>query len=46
VFNDATLKAIAAIRPSSGDQLLQVSGVGQSKLEKYGDGVLAIVADS
>ncbi|GAA3545197.1 DNA helicase [Aeromicrobium flavum] len=46
VFNDATLKAIAAVRPSSGDQLLQISGVGQSKLEKYGEGVLGIVADA
>ncbi len=30
VFNDATLKAIAAVRPTSAEQLLQVSGVGQS----------------
>ena len=44
VFNDATLKAIAALQPSSPEQLLQVSGVGQSKLEKYGDSVLAIVS--
>lgn len=44
VFNDATLKAIAASKPASADQMLQVSGVGQAKLEAYGDQVLAIVA--
>ncbi len=44
VFTDATLKAIAATSPSSSAALLQVSGVGRSKLEKYGDDVLQIVA--
>ncbi len=46
VFNDATLKAIAATKPSSPEQLLQVSGVGQAKLENYGDQVLEIVSGS
>ncbi len=44
VFTDATLKAIAALRPSDEKALLAVSGVGRSKLDKYGDAVLAIVA--
>src|SRR5690606_17126496 len=44
VFTDATLKAIAAVRPGSPEELLRVSGVGRSKLESYGDAVLAIVS--
>jgi len=44
VFTDATLKAIAAVRPGSPEELLRVSGVGRSKLEAYGDAVLAIVS--
>ncbi len=36
--------AIAAMKPSSADQLLQVSGVGQAKLEAYGDQVLETVS--
>lgn len=43
VFPDATLAGIAAARPVSKDALLQVSGVGQSKLEKYGEAFLDLV---
>ncbi len=44
VFTDATLTALAEVRPSSERELLAVSGVGRSKLEKYGADVLALVA--
>jgi ATP-dependent DNA helicase RecQ len=44
VFHDATLRAVAALAPTSLDQLGTVSGVGENKLTKYGDGVLAAVA--
>jgi len=43
VFPDATLAGIAAARPVSPDALLAVSGVGQSKLEKYGEAFLDLV---
>lgn len=46
VFTDATLEAIAERKPDSPDALLRVSGVGRSKLETYGDDVLAVVADA
>ena len=42
VFTDATLEEIAARRPTSVSELLRVNGVGQSKLDKYGEAVLEI----
>jgi ATP-dependent DNA helicase RecQ len=44
VFGDATLRGIALTRPSSLDQLGTISGVGEKKLESYGEGVLGVVA--
>jgi DNA helicase II / ATP-dependent DNA helicase PcrA len=44
VFHDATLAAIAGMRPSTRDQLAHVSGVGPAKLDRYADEVLAVVA--
>ncbi|PWD50624.1 DNA helicase RecQ [Serinibacter arcticus] len=43
VFGDATLRSIATARPTSLDGLGQVSGVGEKKLESYGEAVLAVV---
>jgi ATP-dependent DNA helicase RecQ len=40
IFHDATLRAIAALRPGSLEQLGTVSGVGQSKLARFGPQVL------
>ncbi len=37
VFSDATLRAMCLARPANEEQMLQVSGVGQAKLERYGD---------
>src|SRR5213075_1642551 len=37
VFHESTLAAIASARPASLTELLGVSGVGESKLRKYGD---------
>ncbi|MEI5675768.1 MULTISPECIES: DNA helicase RecQ [unclassified Nocardioides] len=42
VFHDATLRQIAAVRPTSREQLAGVSGLGAAKLEKYGDALLGI----
>lgn len=44
LFTDATLQLVAEVLPRSPEQLLKVSGVGGSKLEKYGEDVLAVVA--
>jgi ATP-dependent DNA helicase RecQ len=43
IFHDSTLTAIAAARPSSLADLLRVSGVGDSKLRKYGEEVLEVL---
>ncbi|HSM89434.1 MAG TPA: HRDC domain-containing protein, partial [Desulfobacterales bacterium] len=37
VFHDKTLKEMAARRPSTRAELLQVSGVGERKAEQYGE---------
>lgn len=43
VFPDTTLVAFATERPGSRDALLGISGVGQSKLERYGDAFLKVI---
>jgi ATP-dependent DNA helicase RecQ len=43
VFHDSTLREIAAARPRSLAELGQVNGVGQAKLARYGDAMLAAV---
>ena len=43
VFGDVTLRGIASERPASLDQLAGISGVGQKKLDTYGQQVLAVV---
>ncbi len=45
VFGDATLIQMAREKPTDEDQLLQISGVGQSKLEKYGDEFLDAIGE-
>ena len=43
VFNDATLRALAAARPTDDRAMLAVSGVGPAKLEQYGKDFLAVI---
>ncbi|MDO5744525.1 MAG: ATP-dependent DNA helicase UvrD2 [Micrococcaceae bacterium] len=43
IFTDATLMAIAEANPSGLVELGRVAGVGKSKLERYGEAVLAIL---
>ena len=43
IFSDATLKAIAELRPDSLQGLGQVSGIGERRLADYGREVLRIV---
>jgi hypothetical protein len=44
VFDDKTLVGIADALPSTLADLARVKGVGPSKLEQYGDAILALVA--
>jgi ATP-dependent DNA helicase RecQ len=46
IFHDSTLREIAAARPASLAELAQVNGVGQAKLARYGDAMLAAVASA
>jgi len=43
VFQDATLREIAKVKPGSIDALRGVSGVGEKKLVSYGDEIVAII---
>jgi ATP-dependent DNA helicase RecQ len=43
VFNDATLEGIASSRPRSHAQLRAIAGIGDKKLERYGDALIALV---
>ncbi len=45
IFHDATLRLIAAAQPSTLGELRQVNGVGDAKLDKYGQAVLDVLAD-
>jgi ATP-dependent DNA helicase RecQ len=45
VFQDATLREIAKVKPGSLDELRGVSGVGEKKLASYGDEIVALIAD-
>jgi ATP-dependent DNA helicase UvrD/PcrA len=44
VFTDLTLQAIAEVKPADPPALLRINGIGASKLDKYGDEVLGIIA--
>jgi ATP-dependent DNA helicase RecQ len=43
ILHDATLEGIVAARPRSKDQLRSVSGIGDKKLEHYGNALLELV---
>lgn len=43
VFADKTLAGMCVMRPATRDEMLEVSGVGEHKLEKYGDRFLEIL---
>ena len=45
IFHDATLRLIAASPPSTLDELRQINGVGDTKLDKYGQAILDVLAD-
>jgi ATP-dependent DNA helicase RecQ len=45
VFQDATLREIAKVKPGTLDELRGVSGVGEKKLASYGDEIVALIAE-
>lgn len=45
VFGDATLRALSTHLPQNDEALLEISGIGQAKLERYGEAVLALLAE-
>jgi ATP-dependent DNA helicase RecQ len=44
VFNDRTLEELAAARPSTSAELVEVHGLGPAKVDRYGPALLALVA--
>ena len=43
VFHDATLMEIMETHPRNLDQLLSISGIGESKLDKFGEAFLKVI---
>jgi ATP-dependent DNA helicase RecQ len=43
VLHDATIDGIAALRPTTPEQLRDIPGIGDKKLERYGRELLALV---
>jgi ATP-dependent DNA helicase RecQ len=46
IFHDSTLRLIAASPPSTLDELRQINGVGATKLDRYGQAILDVLADT
>jgi ATP-dependent DNA helicase RecQ len=46
IFHDATLREIATRRPGDLAELGSISGIGEAKLARYGEQVLAALADA
>jgi ATP-dependent DNA helicase RecQ len=46
IFHDKTLMSMAQRRPIYRDSLAQIPGVGQSKLEKYGDAFIDVIRNA
>jgi ATP-dependent DNA helicase RecQ len=44
IFHDSTLRLIAASSPSTLGELRQINGVGDTKLDKYGQQILEVLA--
>lgn len=46
IFHDSTLLEILNRRPNNIDEMSQISGVGQAKLDRYGDAFLQVLEDA
>ena len=45
IFHDKTLHEMLAYRPQTASEMLGISGVGQTKLDRYGDRFLSVLRD-
>jgi len=45
IFHDATLREMLEQRPTSSSMLLSITGVGESKLARFGDAFLDVIRD-
>ena len=46
VFSNKTMAALAALRPQNEEELLQVPGIGATKLERFGTELLELISES
>ncbi len=46
IFHDKTLQEMVQTKPSSLEEMGEISGVGQKKLEKYGDAFLRVLQEA
>jgi ATP-dependent DNA helicase RecQ len=46
VLHDSTIEGIAASRPSTPEQLREIPGIGDKKLERYGRELIALVSSA
>jgi ATP-dependent DNA helicase RecQ len=44
IFHDATLREVATTAPSTLEELGTITGIGENKLAKYGEGMLAVLS--
>ncbi|MBQ7157836.1 MAG: RecQ family ATP-dependent DNA helicase [Treponema sp.] len=45
IFGDKTLYELVALKPRTRADLLMVTGIGENKAEKFGDGILRVISD-
>lgn len=46
IFHDSTLREMLAFRPTTSEQLRTITGVGDSKLKRFGDEFLAVLREA
>jgi len=43
IFHDRTLVELARVRPQSLEEMLEINGIGESKLKKFGQTLLDVI---
>src|SRR5690606_30272961 len=46
IFHDATMREIAKVQPGSLDDLRGVAGIGEKKLDTYGEEIVSLIAEA
>ncbi|MDE6349951.1 MAG: HRDC domain-containing protein [Treponemataceae bacterium] len=46
IFGDKTLYELVALRPQTADDLLMVTGIGESKAEQFGAAILRVIREN